>query len=254
MKILGAFIFVLIISNSCRNIYTPIDSFFKVLEQSVDGNKLTAFRNASKDSALFYFQTFEDEFFKVYKDSAQAIVLNNFFNGISISRHWEVESYYLCFAFHSKLNCRKFDNDEIFRDLNKEFQKIKAKYENELRLFDVEQYNIMQSNAKRWAIGDTLEIAFPVKFLNGIKSAHYCIIHPNSIDCSGSDDFLIVNSRLLQKQYHTYSDSANIDTNEITFKLKILKLSNPKYRIFDEKYKSGDSLSIHLSAYGKPII
>lgn len=254
MKILFILLFTLmIICNSCRNTETPIDGFFEALEKSIDKNNLMQFKDAPKDSALFYFKRFENEFYKIYNDSSQTVVLNDFFNSIHLGKNTENRLYYLCFAFHSKLNHKEFNNDEIMQDRNKEFLKIEAKWDEKEKLFELEQHKIMQTNNKKWSIGNIINITLPVKFENGIKSARYCQNHPTRMDCSNFDDSLKINGRLIQKKYDTYLDSNKIDTTEIRFELIILKLSNPRYKIFDEKYVVGDTLNLYLSAYGKLI-
>ncbi len=249
--LISILIVVSTINIKCNKCSTPIDDFFNELEKYISNDDLIVFKNAQKDSVLFYFKKFESEFSKAYQKKAN--LLNNFFKNINIIDHKESRLYYLCFAFHSKLNCKKFDNDEIIQFCNNEFLKTKNKWNEMARLFALRQYEIMQNNNKRWNIGDIITLNLPVISDNGVKSACYCYTRLTSLDCSGFNDSLMVNGKLTDKQYFTHYGSIKIDTNEIIFKLKILNISKLKYRIFNEEYEIGDTLDVYLNAYGRPI-
>jgi len=232
-----------------------MDSFFNALERSVDRNTILEFKNAPKDSALIYFYGFKNEVFKLYYDSTQSIALDSFFNNTQIRPDdQEAKICFLCFAFHSKLNFDKYNFDKIAQNCDEEFFKIKEKWDKKRSLFQIEQYAIMQNNDKRWTKGDFININLPVRFEKNLQSACYCRHHPSSIDCSNFEDSLRIYGMLLKKRYYTQFYLDKTDTLDVDFELKILKLSNAKYDIFGKKYHIGDTLSISLSSYGKPMI
>ena len=243
-------LFILVLTSiffSCksREAY-PMESFFTELEHSVSTDQLTAFKNAPEDSAVFYFRKFYSNFQKIYDKPDQIKALNIFFDSVRLQSRIE----YLCFAFHSKLNNKDFDNNEIKKNAFEEYLRENAKWENELKRLDLENYHIMQTNDKKWKVGNLIKIVLPVEFnKDGTKSARYYNNYYASLDPFGFDDSLKINANILEKRYSFPDDSLKTDTAHIIFKLKITKLSNPNYKIFYEKFEVGDTLDLYLKAY-----
>ena len=142
MKIVYVVLSILMFSNiSCKNKDMPIDNFFYSLENSIDRHKLIIFKNAPRDSALFYFKEFENDFLKIYQDSAQSMICNNFLNSIHVANHTETRVYFLCFAFHARLNHQTFNSNEIMQETYRERLKIKEEWDKKERYLKLKNKN-----------------------------------------------------------------------------------------------------------------
>lgn len=245
---------LLVINNACHSYNTDIDPFFNKLQHSVEESKIQAFRNAPKDSIVYYFEKFENTFRNLYNDPAEKAKIDMFLLENDGVTRITGKYYYLCFIFHAKLNHERINNNEIMKAFSKESRRIEERSDNADKKYEMKKYDNAQANNRKWHIGDKLSVILPVKFEgDNYKVAKY---HGNLFeldDYSSYDDSLKIEGILLQKKFKLFSYLDRNDTTKIKFQLKILKLSNPDYSYYGEKIRVGDTLTFDIEAYGRLI-
>jgi hypothetical protein len=238
---------------SCKESDAPIAKYLTSLEHMVEPSKLLDFKNASKDSAYFFFKKFDDDVYRLWEDTLHNVELNNYFKSNNVLQNPGERICFLCFAFYFKLNNEPYNIYKIKEASNQENAKIDKELAEKERLIELDLHTIKQKNDKNYNVGDTLSVNLPVLFKDGYQSAYYCQNNTERNNYSKYDDSLSITGELIQKNYYPYKNFFQIDTLGIEFKLKIIKLNHPNYLFYNRKYEKGDTIEIDLRSYDKII-
>lgn len=241
---------------SCETSSKPLNKFFNKFEEKIKNNiAFSKFKNAQKDSILFYSQNFTEEFNELYKDSSYSKNIDKFLSKFEKSHDLETAENILIFAFHSSLNNNNSNLNQVADYFFEKNKREKNRINKEQQLLDDENLKIIQANNHKWETGDTLSIILPVRLdeLTSNKSSYYSYGYPLTLDYSQADDTLKIKGILLNKSYESYSGLTSSDSMDLVFKLKITELSNTDYKILGKKYEVGNELRIPLRDYGRPI-
>jgi hypothetical protein len=237
----------------CHKQFSPIDRFFDEAEKTINKNNLIAFKQASTDSIRFYFNDPMDDFHLVYRDSSMQKLLNEFFSKAKISNYNEDRIAFLRHAFHYRINNRKFDIQKITFDVKNDYILFEKEEKIRQKLIDFKQDRLMMENDFRCPVGTIVNILLPVQFDGDNKYARYSQNFLKSFDYSMYNDSLKIKGLIIGKEYIVQQLPEKTDTSEIMYKLKILKLSNSRYKIYQNKVAVFDTISFYLGAYGRPL-
>jgi hypothetical protein len=233
---------------------TPVYNFCVELENKLDKDKVSLIKNAPIDSVVYIINQFKSDYRKIYHDSIQLKALKTYFKKIDFKVNpiavREYQDYYLRFAFHGMLNNKKFNSDTLIKECRAEFDRMEKNQQLEDLRNEARSCKIMYSNVKKCLVGDVFNIILPVYQTCAYSTNQP---YPLSLDYSSIafDDSLKIKCLFVQKKYEM--DSCGSDKINVIFKLKILKLSNPKYSIDWKKCKKGDTFNFLIEYYGRPI-
>lgn len=212
---------------------------------------MAAFKKSKKDSLYYQTESINQKYEKLYLDSLYFEPLNKYFDKIDptlrIGAGFSFKRHYLHLALYSKLNNIPIDYGDILNSCQVQWNNFSAEFEKKQEPYRAQSRKIMLDNDKKCKIGSVFSVMLPVE---GQSTGGYRS-YPYSLDYSEVyDDSLKIKGQLISKEY---LKGSNNDTIDIICKVKILRLSNPKYEIAWKKCKIGDVFTLPLAGYARPI-
>ncbi len=233
LHLAGSIVMIAVIISGCQSSKrSELLSFFGLLEENIDQEKLNRYKSTPIDSTGEIVSLIEKEVKDLSSKINESGNLAHFLDSLGSPN---TRTFYLSIAFHRYLNQQEFSPEAVFAEIHKI-----SYYDWGVRVKTLreESFRIAKENDSRIGIGDTITVFLPINERFGRLSTFY---YGNAMENYPPDvDSLSLIGRLVEKQYEPIFDGAP-DSTEIRFLIEILKISESGILIYGKKTGIGDT-------------
>ncbi len=236
---------ILFFLQSCQiRRYTPIENFCKDLKSEIDRDTLAKFLSLDEDSlSQIYIHLFGDRALKALKENKD---LDEYFELRGIEKN-KYKIRILLLSFHRVLNNREANLSELITNTSG-FVKSEDGEIQKAQKCNEENIKIANETFKKFEIGDTLQLSFPINFQGVRKFIHlYSCHHDYDSDTS---QYLAITGILFRKDTYSYDESDKLNGD---FYITVAKLNDSNTWHLSKVIGIGDTMWVNLEQYGRVI-
>lgn len=221
---------------------------FAKWSNKVEASRIDMFRSCKIDSTEDVFKIVEPILDSIMAEASRTKQIRSYLDS-AVSNKADIQRIYVGVRFHEYLNERTTSDSMIFLKMKKIFF-----YKSMMNVISNKNINekIARENFEAIDVRDSFSLVFPVENNGGYKYTFFYDGYPYCYDYSTADDSLIIKSVLEDKYYGLKTDN-RVDSTCLSFKVRIVALSDSTVKIMGSKLVPGMSFEFCLQDYGRII-